>query len=270
MTLIDPPCSPICLQETPYSCSAATLRSVLAQLNDVEPEARLRQIIGVTDQGANAMQIVQAARQLGYQAQIVICGRDAPAGQRFRPALAELGALANRGLMPITQTKSWTLPGKYHFIVVCSVTAQGVLCMDPRVGYRFCPHAEWYDYWHMQTGDRLALVIRPPRAAGIGDLAHYRDDPEEPFRLPGNYEAQPLHTTRDGPDAATAALRLHRYLKSAKVDGDGVVVRGPGGWMYLRAILYDPEVPDIKLVPDRVDGLRVEIVIKARSSRAGG
>ena len=267
MTFADPPCAPISLQEKPYSCTAAALRSVLAYLDDVHPESELRQRIGVTEHGANALMVAAAARELGYQAQIVICAADVPSDRRFRPALAELGALANRGLMPLTSVASWTTPGRNHFIVVCAVTTQGVLCMDPKLGYRFCLHGEWYQHWHTQDGDRIAVIIQPGDAA-VGDLAHYRDEDQEPLRPPSGSETAPEFTTRNATKAAYGALHLHNYLKSAKVDGDGVVVKGPGGRMFLRAVLYDPEAPDIKLVPDHVNGLKVEIVIKARSDKA--
>jgi ABC-type bacteriocin/lantibiotic exporter with double-glycine peptidase domain len=160
MSLTDPPLVPICRQELDYSCTAAALRAVLSYLGADYPEAELRARIGITATGSNIYRMALAARALGYPTTVRHCDRD-----HYGPALARLGQLANHGRMPITSVESWTIPGAHHILVVGAVTTLGVLSMDPKLGYRFCPHPEWRAHWHNARGERVVVCVRAPTPA---------------------------------------------------------------------------------------------------------
>ena len=93
-------------------------------------EARLRQMSDCTPLGTGALQLIDAARQLGFTA-----------GRKYTlSTLNELAGLTEAGACPIVYVDLWPLKGglsgQFHALVVLAVEPETVVVLDPLEGER--------------------------------------------------------------------------------------------------------------------------------------
>ncbi|MCR5357122.1 MAG: NHLP family bacteriocin export ABC transporter peptidase/permease/ATPase subunit [Lachnospiraceae bacterium] len=114
---------PFIMQMEALECGAACLAMVLAYFNKWIPLEQVRRDCGVSRDGSNAMNILLAARNYGFEAQ----------GYRFEP-----DALAKEGAFPCIA--HWEFN---HFIVVCGFKNNKVYINDPARGTVTIPVEEF-------------------------------------------------------------------------------------------------------------------------------
>ena len=130
---VDPPSHP---QETDYSCAPACLRWVLAQYGVVKTEEELRELSDCTFLGTSALNLVDAARQLGF------------AGTRkYNLTFDQLVDEVERGIFPIVYL---CLTGiQEHAVVVVAVKESEVHFHDPARGETVYPADDFLRDWHL-------------------------------------------------------------------------------------------------------------------------
>lgn len=121
-------------QQTNYSCAVACLRMVLAAFGIERTEEELYLICDCGTEGADALKLVDAARQLGF------------AGTRkYNLTIDELAAELAQGKHPIVyvQTLLTGAPAATkHAFVVINISQQAVTVLDPWEGERKIPAAQ--------------------------------------------------------------------------------------------------------------------------------
>jgi len=136
-----------------YSCGAATLKAVLGHWGDRVPEKKLIKEIGIDPEtGSTAVQVADAARRRGYNANVKL----------FR-SIAELGQVTAQDTPVILAIQSFTRPNQGHFVVATAVKPGAVEIMDPNVkgNRRTLTYRELETRWKFR--DRVGLIITPKR-----------------------------------------------------------------------------------------------------------
>jgi ATP-binding cassette subfamily B protein len=126
---------PVILQLTPTDCGAACLAMVLELHGKRLPLEHVRAAVGAGRSGVSARRILEAARRLGLRARGAKVGPDKLA------------------FLPRGTILHWEMN---HFVVLDSVSADGVRVVDPAVGARRITRA---DLDRMFTG--VALLLEP-------------------------------------------------------------------------------------------------------------
>ena len=139
---------PFLPQETDFSCAVACLRMVLASFGINKPEDELRELCDCTIFGAAAIELVRAARSLGFTA-----------SRKYSLRLEDLREFNEQGYFPIVYVVvSETSPKPdVHALVVVSATETEIKVLDPRRGQLALSIAEFNAMWTPMNG--LAIVI---------------------------------------------------------------------------------------------------------------
>jgi ABC-type bacteriocin/lantibiotic exporter with double-glycine peptidase domain len=135
-------------QETDFSCAVACLRMVLGHLGVSKTEAELRELCDCTIFGTTALELVFAARKLGFTA-----------SSKHTLTLSDLIELTAHGYLPIVIVVSVprvSAPDVHSFLVV-SATRERVEVFDPQQGPRSLDIDEFLESW--STMNNLAIVI---------------------------------------------------------------------------------------------------------------
>lgn len=140
-------------QQTLYTCSAASLLAVLGHWGARIDEPTLARIIGARPEiGATPFQIAQAARRLGFNAEV-----------RSLRSIQELRSYTDRGIPVILNVLSFYRPGQGHFVVATRVDDRHVTIMDPNAPSNWRV-LTWTDLDHRWLGrNRGAVIVSPPR-----------------------------------------------------------------------------------------------------------
>jgi ABC-type bacteriocin/lantibiotic exporter with double-glycine peptidase domain len=135
-------------QETDFSCAVACLRMVLAHLGVPKSEAELRELCDCTIFGTSALELVLAARRLGFAG-----------SSKHTLTLADLIELTEHGYFPIVYVASGPhLPAPdVHSFVVVAATREGINVLDPQQGPRMLSVDELLEIWSPMNN--LAIVI---------------------------------------------------------------------------------------------------------------
>jgi len=135
-------------QETDFSCAVACLRMVLGHLGVSKTEAELRGLCDCTIFGTTALELVFAARRLGFAA-----------SSKHTLTRADLIELTEHGYFPIVFVVSApraSTPDVHSFVVV-SATREHVEVLDPQHGPRSLDIDEFLESWSPMNN--LAIVI---------------------------------------------------------------------------------------------------------------
>ena len=134
---------PFYAQHSAADCSAACLVMVGRYWGKDFDINRLRELAGVSRDGASLNGLVNAAESLGFNSS---------------PFKASLDRLVTQQLPAIAHCQGG------HYVVVFDISAQDVIIGDPAVGQRKLTHAEFVELW---TG--YCLVLEPTLALKQGD-----------------------------------------------------------------------------------------------------
>ena len=139
------------MQLVAAECGAASLASVLAHHGSHRPLAQVRETVGVDRDGASALRLVKAAQWYGLDAEGLEVAVHA-LHQVELPAIIHWGA--------------------DHFVVLEGWDRGGWRIMDPAVGHRRVPHAEFLEHYSgvvlaMRPGASFARNAPPSHVAGL-------------------------------------------------------------------------------------------------------
>ena len=115
---------PFHAQETDFSCAVACLRMVLESFGVTKSESELRELCDCTIFGTSAVELIQAARRLGFRG-----------SRKYSLTIDELRRVAEEGYFPIVYVvlvKSST--ADVLSLVVTSVSDDAVRVLDPERG----------------------------------------------------------------------------------------------------------------------------------------
>jgi ABC-type bacteriocin/lantibiotic exporter with double-glycine peptidase domain len=140
---------PFYKQETPYSCVPACIRMVLASFGRELSEAALCVLCDCTSFGTEALNAVDAVRQLSF----------AGTGKHTL-SIDELTAQVRQGLYPIVFVNTLPIDGITggHALVVVGIDQTAVAVYDPLHGERHLPRATFESAWAMMHN--LTLLIQ--------------------------------------------------------------------------------------------------------------
>ena len=134
-------------QETDFSCAVACLRMVLSHLGVSKTEAELRELCDCTIFGTSALELVFAARKLGFAAT-----------SKHTLTIADLMELTEHGHFPIVYVISAPhVPPDVHSFVVVSATPEHIDVLDPQQGQRRLGIEDFLERWFPLNN--LAIVI---------------------------------------------------------------------------------------------------------------
>jgi ABC-type bacteriocin/lantibiotic exporter with double-glycine peptidase domain len=127
-------------QETDFSCAVACFRMVLSHLGVSKTEAELRELCDCTIFGTSALQLVLAARRLGFSA-----------SSKHTLTLADLMELTQNGYFPIVYVISEPhLPApEVHSFVVVAANREGVEVLI---------HSKVRGHWMSRSSLRCGLL----------------------------------------------------------------------------------------------------------------
>ena len=134
-------------QETDFSCAVACLRMVLAAYGVRKNEAELRELCDCTIFGTSALELIRAARGLGFTA-----------SRKYTLTLEDLRDFTAQGYFPIIYG---VIATDVHSLVVTAVSEHDVEALDPRIGERRIPLGEFSEWWSLMKN--LAVVIALPQ-----------------------------------------------------------------------------------------------------------
>lgn len=107
---------------------------------DIE-ESKLRHLADCTPFGTDAFQLVEAARTLGF----------ATSRKHTFASIDDLDRVIDGGLLPIVYVDLWPIRGglswQYHSLVVQAVAHERVVVLDPLIGERAIPTADFLSAW---------------------------------------------------------------------------------------------------------------------------
>ena len=136
-------------QETRYSCVPACLRMVLAGFGLEITERELRERCDSTPfNGTNALQAVDAARQLGFTGTA-----------KYNLSLEDLRGLVADGHFPLVFVDLRPIDGvrDSHALVILSISEQEAVALDPLSGERTLPMRVFDSAWTMALN--LTILI---------------------------------------------------------------------------------------------------------------
>ena len=135
-------------QETDFSCAVACLRMVLSCLGVSKTEAELRELCDCTIFGTTALELVLAARGLGFAA-----------SSKHTLRLSDLIELTEHDYFPIVFVVSALHAPEpdVHSFVVVSATRERVEVLDPQQGNTLLDIDEFLERW--SPLNNLAIVI---------------------------------------------------------------------------------------------------------------
>ena len=134
-------------QETDFSCAVACLRMVLSHLGVSKAEAELRDLCDCTIFGTSALELVFAARKLGFAA-----------SSKHTLTTADLIELTEHGYFPIVFVASAPqVPPDVHSFVVVSATRGHIEVLDPQQGQRRFDLDDFLERWGLMNN--VAIVI---------------------------------------------------------------------------------------------------------------
>lgn len=135
-------------QETDFSCAVACLRMVLDHLGVTKTESELGDLCDCTIFGTPAVELVRAARSLGFTD-----------SRKYSLTLEELMDLTRQGYFPIVYVvlSAETPTPDVHSLVVVSVTDAGISVLDPQQGLCLLTPEEFIEMWSPMKN--LAVVI---------------------------------------------------------------------------------------------------------------
>ncbi len=139
---------PFYRQETPDSCVPACLRMVLAGLGVDQTEAVLRQMCDCTMLGTDALNVVDAARQLGF-----------PLAHKENLAIEQLTSVLWSGCFPIVYVNLSLIDGEagIHAMVAIAADDRYIQVYDPLEGERQLEKQLFDAAWGMTN--RLTILI---------------------------------------------------------------------------------------------------------------
>lgn len=134
-------------QETDFSCAVACLRMVLSHLGVSKTEAELRELCDCTIFGTSALELVVAARKLGFTA-----------SSEHTLTVADLMELTEHAYFPIVYVVSAPhFPPDVHSLVVVSATRNQIDVLDPQQGQRMLGIDDFIEGWSPMNN--LAILI---------------------------------------------------------------------------------------------------------------
>jgi len=131
---------PVVKQYDQADCAPATLLSILKYYGGNSSIVYLRELCNTTNRGTTMMNLVSAARQIGFEAQGVTGSYEDLIKQQF-PCIAHIH-LDN---------------GIQHFVVLYKVNKTQIIIGDPATGLRKIPIAEFQRTWK----HRFAVLLQP-------------------------------------------------------------------------------------------------------------
>jgi ABC-type bacteriocin/lantibiotic exporter with double-glycine peptidase domain len=134
-------------QETDFSCAVACLRMVLAAYGVHKTEEELRVLCDCTIFGTSALELIQAARTLGFTAT-----------RKYSLTLEDLRDFTTEGYFPIVYG---VMRGDVHSLVITNVAAQAVAVLDPQLGTYQIPLVAFSEFWAPMKN--LAVVVALPQ-----------------------------------------------------------------------------------------------------------
>jgi ABC-type bacteriocin/lantibiotic exporter with double-glycine peptidase domain len=135
-------------QETDFSCAVACLRMVLESLGVARSEAELRELCDCTIFGTAALDLIQAARALGFTD-----------SRKYSLELEDLKEITEEGYFPIVYAVT-SVAGAgpdVHSLVVISVIGAEITVLDPKQGLRTISSETFSKMWEPMKN--LAVVI---------------------------------------------------------------------------------------------------------------
>jgi ABC-type bacteriocin/lantibiotic exporter with double-glycine peptidase domain len=140
---------PFYKQETTFSCVPACLKMVLSSLGMRYTEEELRELCDCTIFETNALQAVEAVRQLGLKNTV-----------KSTLELSDLESLLREEIFPILYVNLLPIDGVQcsHSVVVTGISDEGIFVIDPLQGERVLPLTTFISAWGMMNN--LAIVIR--------------------------------------------------------------------------------------------------------------
>ena len=125
-------------QETKFSCGPACLRMVLAALGTFKTEEELRLLSQCTEEGTLPKDLVDAAKQLGFDARL----------EKYSD-LDKLKLELDASHYPIVSLRVRSSPNvSRHVVVVVEISESGILVFDPD------------ERWRDQTSQKTTLDHR--------------------------------------------------------------------------------------------------------------
>ncbi|MGH9840175.1 MAG: cysteine peptidase family C39 domain-containing protein [Blastocatellia bacterium] len=135
-------------QETDFSCAVACLRMVLASFGVMKSEEELRELSDCSIFGTAAVELVRAARSLGFHN-----------SRKHTLSLTDLGDFTEQGCFPIVYVVLSANSPKpdVHALVVISVAGDSITVLDPKRGTLHLQVQEFCELWEPMKN--LAVVI---------------------------------------------------------------------------------------------------------------
>lgn len=135
-------------QETDFSCAVACLRMVLESFGVTKSEDDLRERCDCSIFGTAAVELVRAARSLGFHK-----------SRKYTLSLADLQDFTKQGYFPIAYVvlSSESPKPDVHALVVLAVADDSISVLDPKRGRLHLQIGEFSELW--EPMNNLAVVI---------------------------------------------------------------------------------------------------------------
>ena len=136
---------PFLPQETDFSCAVACLRMVIATFGVAKPEEQLRDLCDCTIFGIAALELVRAARSLGFAR-----------SRKYSLDLSGLKGITGQGYFPIVYVVL-NRPADVHALVVLSISDSEISVIDPKQRYYPLSLSSFGEMWSPMNN--LAVVV---------------------------------------------------------------------------------------------------------------